>query len=114
MRRAARAAPPSIGAAVMCAAKPEEVALAATDEAELATLEARLEAAEAIDDAPDEAEEAADETAPEAEEAADEAAPDADDTAPPTAVKRVDEPMVEVATALLPDVMVVRMAAARL
>lgn len=98
----------------MCAAKPEEVALAATDEAELAMLEARLEADETIDDALDAAELAADDAEPEIEEAADEADPEADDTAPPTAVKRVDEPMVEVATALLPDEIVVRMAAARL
>lgn len=112
MKRAARAAPPSIGAAVIWAAKPPDVALETADEAALAALDARLETDEARDDAPAETEEAADEAEPEMDEAADEAEPETDDAAPPTAVRRVDEPMVEVATALLPDEMVVRIAAA--
>lgn len=109
MRRAARAAPPSIGAAVICAAKPEDVALPAAEEAPLTALESRLEADEATDDA----DEAAEETAPDKEEEAEVAAPDADEMNPPTGVKRVVEPMVEVATALLPDETVVKMAAAK-
>jgi hypothetical protein len=109
MKRAARAAPPIIGAAVIWAAKPDEEALEAPPALEAPAapaLEALLER-EAI---ADEAEEAMEEAAEEAEADTDDADPDAPDPAAPTAVKRVVEPTVEVVMALLPDVTVVRMA----
>jgi hypothetical protein len=106
MKRAARATPPIIGAAVIWAAKPEEGALEAAEPAAPLALEARLAADELADEAAPEREEAAEEAEPDAEEAPDEA-----DPAAPTAVKRVVEPTVEVVTALLPDVTVVRIAA---
>jgi hypothetical protein len=107
MKRAARAAPPSIGAAVTWAAKPVEVALEAEEPAAAVALEAPLERDEARDEAAPEMDEATDD--PDAD--ADDAAPEALDPAAPTAVKRVVEPTVEVVTALLPEETVVRIAA---
>ena len=129
MSRAARAAPPRIGAAVMTGAMPVEVAdpaaLLAAPAAELAAepaapvaLVRALEAEPAAEEAPadalsaaPEASAAAEERAAEALAAASEAEPDREPTAPPAAPtmeKRVVEPTVEVATALPSEVMVVR------
>jgi len=94
-----------MGAAVMCAAKPDEVALEAPEAAEPPAAEALL----AMEETADEAEAVMEEIAEDAEPAADEAPLEADPAAP-TAVKRVVEPTVEVVTALLPEVTVVRIA----
>jgi len=105
MKRAARAAPPIIGAAVIWAAKPDEEELEAPPVALEAPAAPALEALLEREAIADEAEEAMEEAAEDAE-----ADPDAPDPAAPTAVKRVVEPTVEVVMALLPDVTVVRMA----
>jgi len=100
MNRAARAAPPSIGAAVMAGAKPAEDELVAEPAAD--------EAEPAAEPAAEEAEAPTLEAAAPAEEAAPlklEAAADALAAAPLTEVKRVLEP-VTVETALPPEEMV--------
>jgi len=133
MRRAARAAPPRIGAAVMAGARAAEVAEEAADEAAPAADEAAEPAAPVAEVAASLAEPAAPEAdsdalaaAPEAEAAASEAEAARLETAPlalaaasealperepalaaaPTMLKRVVEPIVEVATALPPEEMV--------
>ena len=135
MKKAARAAPPSIGAAVMAGANASEVADEAADEAapaadeaadpaapvalvaaslaeaaaEPAASEADAIAPEALADA-SEADAAREETAADALAAASEAEPEREPTPPATApamLYMVVEPMVEVATALPPEEMVV-------
>jgi hypothetical protein len=108
---AARAAPPSIGAAVIWAAKPEAVALEAAELAAPVALEARLDAEAPADEAAPDREDATEDADPAADDPPEAADPDAEDPAPPTAVKRVVEPTVEVATALPPEDTVVRTAA---
>lgn len=74
-------------------------------------LEATLDAEAPADEAAPDREDATEDADSDAEDAPETADPDAEDPAPPTTVKRVVEPTVEVATALPPEETVVRTAA---